>query len=288
MSGQYHYLIASLPEYAFDTDNARIDVPALRAEIKSEISRKDQLAVELLYTYYDIENVIIYLKGSKTPFNMLGNLDPAQIKAEVDGTTASEDDQVTVSLLPSDIRLAIDRHKGRIDLENQDPDEKPETVEIEHRLYSDFYKLCRRSHSKFLREWSDIDRIIRNIITVSRARSMGLDPDKMIIGNGPLEKQLLESQSADFGLKDDFRYTEDLLQVLETTDFVARERKMDVLRWNIATELSQFDYFNISVILDYLIKLNILYRWESLDKQEGRDRFRLIVENLTEIDTDRD
>lgn len=289
MSRGYYYLIASLPEYAFETDT-KINIDAIREEIKSELSESDRSLVELLYTYYDIGNVIIYLKDSKAPFNTLGNLDPAQVKAEIDDSDDDEDN-VTVSLLPSNIRLAIDRYKGRFPEEDSEPDPDLKNAvaeDIERQLYGDFYELCRRSRNKFIRKWADIDRTIRNIIAASRARALGVNPADMIIGSGEIENLLLTNQSSDFGMKDIFEYSEELFHVLETEDFVERERNMDAMMWSIVNRLTEHEYFSIDVILAYLIKLNILYRWEALDKQTGRDRFRLMVENLTNIDVDRD
>ena len=286
MLRQYHYLVASLPEFEFGTDNAKLDTAALRDEIKEGLAPADLADLELLYTYYDIQNILLYLKNGKVPFNQLGNLDPAQVKAEIDGTD-EEGEIYAATPLPPAIRLAIDQYKGRGTDEELDPDADINIPDIERRLFSDFYTLCGRSKSKFLRQWSDIDRTLRNITAVSQARKTGIDPSGMVIGDGPVEKQLLSSQSSDFGIRDDFKYAEQLFQVLDTPDFVERERKMDTLRWSIAENLAEFEYFTLSTVMAFCVKMNIVYRWEALDRAEGRDRFRLIVEHLTEIDADK-
>ena len=51
------------------------------------------------------------------------------------------------------------------------------------------------------------------------------------------------------------------------------------MRWNEATELATFDYFDINAILSYLARINIVARWTQLDAARGREMFaRLLAE----------
>lgn len=285
MAREYYCLIAGLAEYSFDTDGRKLKVRELRDEIKAELSAQDLHSLELLYTYYDIENIINHINSSSLPFNQLGNLSLEEIAQEIDPKTDDQFDESdnTPSRLPSSIRLIIDRYKGRIDpetLEEQEPELS--ASEVERLLYRDFYLMCEQSRCQFLKEWFDTDRKIRNISTAYRARVLGLDYLPMLVGSGDVESMLITSQAADFGLRGgEFEYAEALLQVLETQDFVERERNMDTLRWSIVESLTEQEYFNIATLLAYLIKLNILYRWAALDKQVGQERFRSIVGTLT-------
>lgn len=289
---EYYCLIASLEEYNLDSDGQKIDPQQVRSMIKKELSTYDKKAVELLYTHFDIENLLRYTTSSNLPFNQLGNLSKEQIAMEVDAPASwlveDDDAEPFVSQLPATIAILVDRYKGRIPL-NDDNEPLMEALslsELERELYTQFYKLCGKSSNKFLKKWSDTDRTIRNIVAATRAKLMGMDPDRVVIGNGPWEELIRTSAAADFGLREDFEWTSDLLSVIETEDFVEREHRMDALRWKIAEALCEQEYFSIDVLLAYLIKINIIHRWAALDPEVGRGRFGDIVQSLTRTPQD--
>ncbi|MEG1663960.1 MAG: DUF2764 family protein [Mucinivorans sp.] len=277
-AGQYHCLVAGLPELTFDMGSS-VDFVALRAEIASELTAEDMDSVGLLYLFYDIENLVNKLRGKNLLFNKLGNLTPSQITAEI--ASESDGDEPFDSLLPDGLRLIVDRYRGDVEQESDDPLEPVAESELERELYTEFYNLAIDCPSRFMREWAVADRTIRNLVVASRARALGVDATTMIVGEGELEQQMLSSQASDFGLRGQFEYLELLMAVLETTDFVERERKMDTLRWNIAQSITEQNYFDAEFILAYLVKMNILYRWRALDKAIGAERFSEIVGKFT-------
>jgi len=73
-----------------------------------------------------------------------------------------------------------------------------------------------------------------------------------------------------------------LFAALETEHIVEREQKLDRLRWERATEICTFHYFDIDVILCFLLKVSIVKRWMHLDKARGQKLFKELV---TEIKT---
>lgn len=324
---QYYYLIAGLPDYPLDIDGVvagtlRIDVPLIKRQIMGELSPNDQRAVRLLYTYYDIENIIGYIRGSKLPFNQLGNLTPQEVALLVDRTVDEADgggqllpeelaERLGRLAVPSAVRLLIDRFRARTDDEQGLTPEEFEPMsldDLERELFITFYNTCgavpgysgaagrwsdlcpaRSAVPAFLRQWADCDRTVRNIVAAYKGRQLGLDAEAkagMIVETNPeLREAYLNSAAADFGMKDTFPYAEALIQVLETEDFVERERKLDQLRADIADTLAEQDYFGIGRVMDYLIRLNILHRWAVLDAERGRGTFRELVGGLTSSDT---
>lgn len=288
---EYYYLVAGLAEQSFDEGvSAHADaLVELREQIQSELSAKDASAVKLLYTYYDIQNVVGYATHSSLPFNRLGNLSPEQVARMVDGNSqvdpdlesieAQIDSRMIREAVPTELMLVIDRFKGRNSQESEEFE--PLSIEqLERELYSEFYRACLRSKVPYLRQWSNLDRQIRNITAAYKARAMKLDAGEMIVEQGELREQFINSTATDFGMREIFPYMDQLLTVLDTADFVERERRMDMLRWEIADELAERDYFGIGAILCYMIHINIRYRWASLDKEQGRVRFKDIVNKL--------
>lgn len=288
---EYYCLIASLEEYNLDSGGQKIDPQQIRRLIKKELSAYDKKAVELLYTHFDIENLLRYITSSNLPFNQLGNLSQDQIAREVDSLASwlvEDDAEPFVSELPSAIAILVDRYKGRIPLDddNEPTMEALSLSELETELYTQFYKLCAKSGNKFLKQWSKADRTIRNMVAATRAKALGMDPERVVIGDGPWEESIRSNAAADFGLREDFEWTSDVISVIETADFVEREHRMDTLRWKIADTLCDQEYFSIDVLLAYLIKVNIIHRWAALDPEVGRGRFGDIVKSLTHTPED--
>lgn len=277
-SSKYYYLVSGLPEFSFESDQS-IDVLDLREQIVSGISDEDGSALALLYTFYDIVNIVNVIDGGRLPFNKLGNLTLEQIQLEIDAP--SVDDEPFLSLLPSEISIILDRYKGRVEPTDGVDDAILNVEQLECELYAHYYRIAAMSESKFVRVYSAIDKQIRNIVAASRARVMGVDAVTLLVGDGELEQQIISSSAQDFGLRGEFDYFEQLWSVIETEDFVERERKMDALRWSIADTISEGDYFGIDMLAAYIVKLNIVHRWQALDKVLGAERFGDMVKSFT-------
>lgn len=277
----YYCLVAGLPEFSFDGDRD-INVVELRHEIKEVVTPDDAKAIDLIYLFFDILNLVNVVDGGRLPFNKLGTLSLEQIEMEIDAVSGSEDEEF-VSLLPGEMSAIVDRYKGRV--QEEDDDNEVEAIvnvdDLQMELLNYYYKIAAQSDCTFVRIYSALDRQIRNIVAASRARVMGVDPVTMLVGDGELEQQICSSNAVDFGLRGEFEYFEQLWSVIETEDFVDREKKMDALRWSIADTICESDYFGIDMLSGYLVKLNILYRWRALDREIGAARFGEIVESFT-------
>lgn len=290
---EYYYLVASLNEYTLDSDTHRLKPKELRQSIEDSLSGYDKKSLELIYLFFDIENLLGYVKKSSTPFNDLGNLTVEQIRAEVDtpapwvnDLSVSEntiDQEPFVSMLPDRLALLVDRFANRIPLddENEPTMQALSIIELERELWSAYYEMCGKSYNKFVRNWSGIDKTIRNIVAASKARVMNIDPEIVVIGDSEIDKALKTSLAEDFGIKDEFEWTEKVMEIIVNPDFVEREHLMDALKWNIIDELCEQEYFSIDVVLGYLIKINIIHRWAALDKEVGHNRFEEMVKTLT-------
>lgn len=253
---QYYCLVASLGQWGQDSDPTRIDFTAIRSEIADELSVEDGEAMELLYSYYDVENLLAAIRESDLQHNSLGNFTEQQIAAEI--AAAGTDDEPFESQLPPELRYALDVYQGRVEIGDDEPDLTAVQKNIERSLLEGFYRRCEASPCEFLRRWAADDRLIRNTIAGA---------DSAI---GAVAEDTKECE-----------WYAPLQEVLSTADFVEREHRMDTLRWNLSEQLSEGHYFDVAEILSYLIKLNILQRWALLSKERGRERFSKIVNSFT-------
>ncbi len=267
MSGRNYYsLVAGLREYALDADTKGFDAKGIVEEILGEVSASDASEVRLLYGYYDCENILA-LRAGRSAHNPLGNFTREELEQELKAPR----------LLPQGI--------ARVEMAYADPEgEEAEEIDTARRfetaLFAAYYDACRRARSRFLRAWSEFDRTLRNVTAALAARAASRPVEEVAVGGGDVAEQLQRSSAADFGLRGELPFVDTVIAAMnDEANLLEKERKIDLVRWEEATELATFDYFNINAILSYLVRINIVARWARLDAARGREMFgRLLAE----------
>lgn len=268
MAREYYCLVAGLREYALDSENKNFDATTIREEIREQLADKDVGYMELMYTYYDIEN-IVNLRSGRSQFNTLGNFTREQLAEEI---AAPAD-------LPEYLVRIMAAYK---DPENTDFDDIDTAMAFERSLFDAYYKQCMASKCKFIREWSQFDMNLRNVCAAYTARRMGMDISKVVVGDNFVSNSLMRSAAADFGLKGELDYIDEVMAaVTNDQNLVEKEQKIDLLRWDHADEMVTFDYFNVNRILSYLVKVNIIHRWVTLDPKTGHEMFEKLIKSLS-------
>lgn len=131
-------------------------------------------------------------------------------------------------------------------------------------LDKDFYTAAAKSRSRFIREFLDFDRKLRNtkVAWINRALSRPDGQDIVSLGEeDPL----------------DFEERPQVEAALSESDLLARERALDDLMWHKAEAITISDLFDLETILAFIAKLKIIDRWEKLDPQTGSEFFRKLV-----------
>lgn len=264
----YYSLVAGLREYSLEAEAKGFDAPEIVARIREELSRGDRRTLDLFYTYYDIEN-IVQLKAGRGRFNPLGTL------------SAEELEQQTAH--PAKLPAALGRIlSAYADPENPDFDEVDRTQALSRSLFAAYYEVCARSGCRFLREWTAFDRNLRNVCAAYIARSRGTAVADVLVGGGDVADALARSSAADFGLKGELEYVDQVMAaVADEGNLIDKERRIDNIRWAMSDELSTFDYFDVNAVLAYLVKVNIVHRWMSLDPRQGRQMYQRLVGGLS-------
>ena len=265
----YYCLVASLREYTLEADKKGFDARAVIDEIREELSKSDRNALELFYGYYDIEN-IIGLKAGRSRFNVLGNFSREELEQQLARPTALP--QYVTEVLRAYADPENEEAVGRVDL----------SLPLEHNLFTAYYKACAESGCGYLRAWAEFDRTLRNVCAAYAARRSDKDVDNVVVGGGVIAEALMRSSAADFGLKGELDYLDEVMAaVTDEQNLVEKERKIDRIRWSMSDELAEKDYFNINTILSYLSKLNIVQRWFSLDERVGRAMYDELIASLS-------
>ncbi len=271
MAKNYYCLVAGLKEYFPDSDTKGFDAPSIIAEIKEGISGRDGKTVGFLYTWYDIENMIA-LRSGRGNFSALGNFSKEELAEEL----------AQPSRLPRYIAKIVESY-NRTDEEDGLQDTEIDTdLAMERNLFAAYYRECARSRSRFMRGWGEFDRTLRNISAAFAARRSGIPVADVLVGGGDVVQALGKSSAADFGLRGEIDYIDRIMAAItDNSNLMDKEYRVDAIRWEKAAELTEQNYFDIDHLLGYLVKVNIIHRWASLDRERGEQMLRKLIDELT-------
>jgi hypothetical protein len=102
------------------------------------------------------------------------------------------------------------------------------------------------------------------------------------VGQGDVAQALRTSGARDWGLSQELDYFDDVIRLVEESDLSQRERKVDLLRWNWLEEHTFFNYFSVERLFSFMVRLGIVERWTTLDKEKGQQLFRQLIGELKE------
>lgn len=132
-------------------------------------------------------------------------------------------------------------------------------------LCTDFYKSALSHKEEFIREYFRYDLGVRNTKVHFINKSLGR----------PMEQDIVDIPETGLGEK-----AARVEAAFANKDLLAREKAVDDLMWEHIDSLTQFKYFEFSVILAFIAKLKIVDRWLKLDPETGRRMFTDLVAEI--------
>ncbi|MGN1045903.1 MAG: DUF2764 family protein [Candidatus Cryptobacteroides sp.] len=139
---------------------------------------------------------------------------------------------------------------------------------IPDNLTQEFYQKALASSNAFIREYFTFDLKVRNAKVRYLNKELSRPADKDVIALAIPESDQDEDGRIAAAFKGD--------------DLLARERAVDDLYWEKIDSLSLMHWFDMNVIMAFILKLHIIDRWHLLDEQTGREMFKKLVDNLTQ------
>jgi len=276
MAREYYYLIAGLPDLFIDQERKDFNLVKLKDEIKESIHPDDFKLVEKLFLEYDNENFQNFLFERKSEFNPLGKY-PQELYKEFTENLSEFPEYI------QEFYLSFTGKNDESDEEDQENDsyysDKVEKIP-EVKFQEMFYQYIQKSNNQFLNQWYNFLQLFNNLLVAISSRKNSAEMASQMVGEGELVETFTRSQAADFGLKREIDFLEPLLQITEQTDIIERERRIDMLKWDMADEFTTFDYFNINKILAFMVKAKIVNRWAKLDSTIGVQMFEKLVTDL--------
>jgi hypothetical protein len=271
MKQNYYYLIAGLPELSLDDSKLGTTVREFRELYYPELADDDRALLDLIYLSYDNANLLLLLKDKEAAIAEGGLYTSDELLAIIEAARAEE---------------APDRNYPRYmyDFVQQMESEESaaEGIFPEDRLAQLYYAHAMSQGNAFVERWFAFNLDLNNFLTAITARRYNLDVKPLIVGDNEVAKALRTSNSRDFGLTGVMDGFEEVMRISEIDNLVERERKLDVLKWEWMEENSFFDYFTVEKLFAFLVKIQIIERWITLDAEAGGEMLRGMIRQLKE------
>ena len=265
----YYCLVTGLPELSLEDGKLSYTVSNFKTEIYPELSKADKKLVDLFYLKFDNRNLLILLKDKEASIDTsLGNYSADELLSVI--TSLKEETAPDKKFPPYFYEFA--------ELYLNTPDE--ERWKLEDKLHGYYYNYAIKCGNSFVSSWFELNLDVNNILAALTARKYKMEVSKVPVGENLVADALRNSNARDFGLADDLEYFEQLLRINDTIDLVEREKKIDLLKWNWMEDNTFFNYFTIEKIFVFLMKLEMIERLVSLDKEKGNELFRQLIDQL--------
>ena len=264
----YYYLVAGLPDISLDDGKLSYTVDSFKSEIYPELSVKDRKLIDLFYLKFDNENLLLLLRDKDAAVENIGLFSAEELLAVIESV---KDGDIPDKKYPPYFFRFISEY---LNLSSE------EAYMAGDMLASAYYSYAMECRNKFISSWYEFNLNMNNIQSAMSARKYKLDVASVIVGNTDVCDALRTSNARDFGLNDVLSYFDPLQRILEIDDLVEREKKVDLLKWNWLENESFFNYFTIERLFVFLIQLDMIERWISLDKEKGSELFRMMIDDL--------
>lgn len=144
-------------------------------------------------------------------------------------------------------------------------------------LLMKYAEYVQRRGNKFLRQWFKLEYDIAAIFAAITADAYELDKQKYILGHSELHQRLRKGEWHEITYLPEGELYGAMRKIAEEEDLALREQGIDHYKWDRLDEVTFTDIFSINAMLTYLLKLQMLERWERLDKVQGEEKFKSIV-----------
>jgi hypothetical protein len=271
---KYYYLIASLPELTLEDNKLSYTIADFKEELYTSLSDADKKLIELFYLQFDNKNVLKLLENKEAVIEMRGNYSSEELLEYI--SLAKDAGEVDPKLCPPYLSTFVSEYFNASESGESD-------VFREDRLATLYYEYGMHSKNDFISSWFELNLNINNILVALTARKHKLGIAPLIVGNTEVSKALRTSGARDFGLSGDVDYFDHVLKINETQELLEREKKTDTMKWDWIEEVNFFNYFTIERLYAFLLQLEMIERWISLDKEKGSQLFRNIIDSLKQL-----
>ena len=290
MKQNYYYLIAGLPELSLDDNKLNLTVREFRELYYPELAADDRALLDLIYLSYDNANLLSLVKDKEAQLVEGGLYTREELLAIIEAARTEEaPDRNYPRYMYDFVKEASPNPSQGGELGSAMSEGSLSLGEgggrgcfPEDHLAQLYYAHAMSQGNAFVERWYAFNLDLNNFLTAITARRYNLDVKPLIVGDNEVAKALRTSNSRDFGLTGVMDSFEEILRISEIDNPVERERRLDVFKWEWMEEASFFDYFSVEKLFSFLIKVQIIERWISLDAEAGGELLRSMIQQLKE------
>ena len=264
----YYCLVAGLPDLTLEDGKLSYTVTNFKTEIYPELSEEDRKLMDLFYLQFDNANLLKLLKDKDAAIDSRGNFSADELNAIIASVKDGDAWDKTYPSYLFDFISAYLQSSG------------DETFLPENMLAAYYYDYAMNCDNQFVSSWFEFNLNVNNLLSALTARKYKIEVAPNSVGNTEVSEAIRTSNARDFGISGTLEYFEQLLRISETDELVDRERKIDLLKWNWMEDAVFFNYFTVERIFVFLLRLEMIERWISLDKEKGSELFRKMIDSL--------
>lgn len=264
----YYCLMAGAPDVELATEKERtITLDEFRSQCEEVLTNRDAKLLFYFFLKQDCLNLVKLLKNPDAEIAVLGNFSTDQFHDLISSAQSMNFNVHRFPAFMSDFARQYNYNNEK------------EGWFAEDQIMLAFYEYAKNCPNKFIASWYALEMDVNNILTALIARRNGWNVADYILGDGEVNEMIRTNNSKDFDLSLEYDYVADLMKIAEETDPVEKERRIDAMKWTWLDD-SVTDIFSIEAVFAYMCKLQMIDRWERLDPENGKARFRQIIENL--------
>lgn len=265
----YYCLVAGLPDINIEDSKLTFTVEGFKEEVRSQLSADDVRLLDLFFTKFDNQNLLHYLADKDAKFDGRGNISKEELEDSL--RLIGEDDDPKNRHIPPYFKTFVEEYR---DAQHAD------AAKWENRLTELYYEWAIKCGNQLIARWYEFNLNLNNILAACTGRKYQMDVQP--VGNNEVAESIKTSSQRDFGLTGTVDELETFQRLADEPDLFEREKKIDLLKWQWLDEQTFFKYFSIERVFAYLVKLEIIERWVSLDPVEGGKIFRNMIDQLKE------
>jgi len=272
MTSNYYYLVAGLPDLLLDEGKQPLSCIDFLEEAVEQLDGADLRLLNLLRLPYDNKNLLSLLLKTGKPFDTRGSISEETLTA---GLKFPDE-------LPTHMQRFLEAFQ-----ENRSP--APGLVPADQLAWF-FYESMAGQENDFIREWYTFELQLRNTIAgincrkeLAHLETLATERDKaitaVIVGRDEVAEALLRSNAPDFGLSAMVPWADRLFS-LSKGSLEEFEKGIDLLRWEVLSEMTVDSHFRAETVFAYFIKLTVVERWLALDPATGKEQLDRLLEEL--------
>jgi hypothetical protein len=272
---KYYYLIAGLPNISFDDNKLPYTLIAFKDELGNYLSDADTRLLNLFTLKFDNDNLLEQIQHPDYDPDIRGRITYDEFNELFSGLKLEKEEEIPFRNRNKRFPPYFETF-ARAFLAAQEKEETPPVPWTDY-LSALYYAYAMQSSNAFVSAWFELNLNIKNILIAATCRKYKWERAGFIVGDTDAANLIRTSNARDFDLGDTLDYLPALLRIAEESDLLVRERKTDLLKWEWLEEMTLYKTFDIESVLVYLLRLEMLERWATLDKAAGERSFRQLV-----------